>query len=67
MLKKSELIELIKQSVKTNNQFIELMRSDTNPQVVAIVNDRKGRLQAFSDVLEALQGNTIPLKMSANR
>lgn len=66
MLKKSELIELVEQSLERNNRFVEFMRKDTNPQVVALVNDSRGRAKAFEDVLNALRGNAIPLRITAN-
>ena len=64
-LKKREVVLLIEKAVESQSRFIESQKGDNNPQVRQLVEVAKGRMGAYRDVLEALCGNAIPLRIEA--
>ena len=64
-IKKAELIELVRKAMEKEERFVEDTQLDTNPQVVELCNKARGKRSAFYDVLDALQGNAIFLRIDA--
>ena len=64
-MKKAELMELVEKAMIKDEKFVEDTQLDSNPQVVGMWNRARGRRAAFYDVLEALKGNGIFLRIDA--
>lgn len=64
-MKKAELMELVEKAMIKDEKFVEDTQLDSNPQVVEMCNKARGRRAAFYDVLEALKGNGIFLRIDA--
>ena len=50
-MKKKELIDILNAQIEKENKFIKTMENDKNPQIVAMINQSIGRIQAFQDIL----------------
>ena len=50
-MKKLQLIDILRKQIANEQQFIELMENEQNPQIVEMVNKAKGKIDAFEDVL----------------
>ena len=46
-----ELKSLVEADIKYNKDFVDSINDDKNPQVVAMVNDAKSRVEAMKAVL----------------
>jgi hypothetical protein len=66
-LKKAELIVLIQQAIERQSNFADGMEGDDNPQVNKVRLVHLARAEAYSDVLRALQGDAVSLKISAGK
>ncbi len=68
-MNKTELKALIKAAINYQQDSYETLKLDStgNPQVVALANLAKGKKDALSDVLSAIEGNSVYLKMLANK
>ncbi len=64
-MKRAELIELVEKAMIKDEKFVDDTQLDTNPQVVEMCNKARGRRAAFCDVLDALKGNAIFLRIDA--
>lgn len=58
-MKKLELINVLKLQISEENKFIEEMKAEGNPQIVEMVNQSKGKTQAYEDVLYCVQHNSF--------
>lgn len=50
-MKKKELIDILNTQIAKENEFIKTMENDKNPQIVAMVNQSIGKINAFQDIL----------------
>jgi hypothetical protein len=64
-MKKAELMELVENAMIREEKFVDDTQLDTNPQVVEMCNKARGKRAAFYDVLDALKGNGIFLRIDA--
>jgi hypothetical protein len=64
-IKKVELMDMIEKAKDKDWNFVELTKTDNNPQVIEMRNKAAGRREAFYDVLEALKGNAVFLRIAA--
>jgi hypothetical protein len=63
---KAEIIMLIKKAIAKNDGFIDACGKEENPQVIEMVQISKGRIIAYRDVLDAIEGSDlISLKIAA--
>jgi hypothetical protein len=51
---KTEMVRLLKKAVKRNQLFVDTCCDDLNPQVVKMVNENKGEILAYNNILTAL-------------
>lgn len=66
-LSPKEIKDLISKAAKKADSEVASMSGEKgNPTVAPMYNQAIGRAAAFNDVLSALNGNVIDLKMSAN-
>ncbi len=61
-----EIRSLLQKAVAKNMDFIARCEKDQNPQVRDMVLHSKGRLEGYRDSLNALNGDTVFLRMEAN-
>lgn len=57
--------ELVEQAILRLKTDIELMTGDQNPQVVAMRLKLEGKLQAYENVLDAMSGDMVLLRIDA--
>ena len=57
-MKKLELIDILNTQIEKEKKFIASMESEQNPQIIELVNQSKGRISAFDDVLYYAQHNS---------
>jgi len=57
-MKKLELIDIMKTQIEKENEFIGSMKNEQNPQIVEMVNQSKGRVDAYENVLYYAQHNS---------
>lgn len=57
-MKKLELIDIMKTQIEKENEFIVSMKNEQNPQIVEMVNQSKGRVDAYENVLYYAQHNS---------
>lgn len=65
VLKRKEMIDLIEKAMTVQDNFIVKLQSDDNPQVKELVALAKGRQFAYGDVLAALRGEPVFLRIMA--
>lgn len=58
MMTKTELICILNSQIAKENEFIESMRKEQNPQIKEMVSVSRGRLDAFEDVLYYAKHNS---------
>jgi len=63
----SELKELIQKAIIQQTDIYESLKDDINPQTKVMADRTKGQKDALSDVLAAINGNTVYLKMLGDR
>lgn len=61
-----ELKEMIKRAISNQTDIYLELKEQTNPQVKAMADRTKGQKDALSDVLCAMNGNPVFLKMLTN-
>uniref|UniRef100_A0A6H2A549 Uncharacterized protein n=1 Tax=viral metagenome TaxID=1070528 RepID=A0A6H2A549_9ZZZZ len=66
-IRKAELIELVERAMNKEEKFVDDTQLDTNPQVIEMCNKARGKRSAFYDVLDALRGNAIFLRIDAGK
>lgn len=66
-MKKSEIVKKIDTACERCREYIELSKSSTNPQEIAIRNEKKGMLLAFEACKDALYGSPITLNILASK
>jgi hypothetical protein len=66
-MKKTEIIDLIYQARANCDRKIDLFSRDKDPQVVEFLNKEKGKAEAYTDVLHALEGSPYLLKIAAEK
>lgn len=57
--------ELVEQAILRLKTDIELMTGDQNPQAVAMRLKLEGKLQAYENVLDAMSGDMVLLRIDA--
>ncbi len=57
-MKKLELIDILNEQIAKENKFIESMKTEQNPQIIELINQAKGRISAFDDILYYAQHNS---------
>ena len=67
MCKKSELIQLINAAINKQNDLLVDIADSDNPQLKVIAAKTSGSKNALSDVLAALNGNTVYLRILAGK
>lgn len=60
-----ELLRLLRKARAEADNFVEMMGDDTNPLILEMKNKQKGKSEAFNDVIWALEGDAIMMKISA--
>lgn len=66
-IKQSELIELINNAINRKNDLIVNTYNDSNPLIIAMTERAKGAKDALQDVLAAINGNSVYLKILAGK
>lgn len=64
-MKKGEIIKKIDSASERCREYIELAKSSTNPQEIALRNEHIGKLLAFEACKEALYGSMASLNIWA--
>ena len=64
---KCELKELVQIAMYKQNDIYESLRDDVNPQVQKLAYKTKGQVDALSDVLAAINGNPVYIRMLAGK
>lgn len=57
-MKKLELVNIITEQIEKENQFIKTMENDKNIQIVSMVNQSLGKIQAYEDILYYAKNNS---------
>lgn len=65
MMNKIELKDKIQRAMSGCQKICDKFRTDDNPQLKEIFNRAAGRIEAYSEVLQALNGNPVFLNISA--
>jgi hypothetical protein len=67
MCKKAELIQLIKSAINKQNDLLVDIADSDNPQLKTLAAKTSGSKNALSDVLSALMGNDVYLRILAGK
>lgn len=62
----AQLRDLLTKAIARCDAFIAGAEKDSNPQVVAMVANNKGRRDAYDSVLRATRGDGVCLRIDAN-
>ena len=65
-MKRNELIELVRAAINKRQDLLADMKSDDNPQVKEMITRLNAQKTTLQDVLAALQGNPVYLRMLSN-
>jgi hypothetical protein len=66
-MKQSELKTLLQKAIKQQTEVYENLKNDLNPQTKHLADVTKGQKDALRDVLSAIEGNPVFLKMLGDR
>jgi hypothetical protein len=66
-MKQVELRLLLQKAINQQTDIYEQLKDDLNPQTRAIAERTKGQKDALSDVLSAIDGNPVYLRMLGDR
>jgi hypothetical protein len=66
-MKQSELKELLNKAIKQQTEVYDSLKDDINPQTKHMADITKGQKDALRDVLAAIEGNPVFLKMLGDK
>jgi len=64
--KERELVTLVRRARDAAAMQARELEESSNPQVVIVAREARARADAFTTVLEAMQGNAVALKIEAD-
>lgn len=64
-MKTNSMITLLKQAITQCDKSIEATTGQQNPQLKEMLIEAKAKREAYQDVLEALRGDTLFLRIAA--
>ena len=61
-----QIADMIAAAATKERAYIAVSEHETNPQIVAMVLEARGRLDAYEAVTQALDGNIVMLSIAAS-